>query len=42
VSDLDTASIKTDERGAFDAGDFRAAWVRDPDGNTMAITELSG
>jgi catechol 2,3-dioxygenase-like lactoylglutathione lyase family enzyme len=37
----DQPGIKTDERGVFDAGRFRAAWVRDPDGNTMAITEVS-
>jgi len=34
--------IKTDSRGIFDAGRFRAAWVKDPDGNTMALTEVSG
>jgi catechol 2,3-dioxygenase-like lactoylglutathione lyase family enzyme len=38
----DQPGLKTDERGVFDAGRFRAAWVRDPDGNTMAITEASG
>ncbi len=37
----DQPGIKTDERGVFDAGRFRAAWVKDPDGNTMAITEVS-
>jgi catechol 2,3-dioxygenase-like lactoylglutathione lyase family enzyme len=37
----DQPGLKTDERGVFDAGRFRAAWVRDPDGNTMAITETS-
>jgi hypothetical protein len=36
----DQPGIKTDERGIFDAGAFRAAWVKDPDGNTMAITEV--
>jgi catechol 2,3-dioxygenase-like lactoylglutathione lyase family enzyme len=30
--------LETDERGVFDGGDFRAAWTRDPDGNTLAIT----
>jgi catechol 2,3-dioxygenase-like lactoylglutathione lyase family enzyme len=35
----DQPGLKTDERGVFDAGRFRAAWVRDPDGNTMAISE---
>ena len=33
--------IRTDERGVFDAGGFRAAWIKNPDGNTMAITEVS-
>jgi catechol 2,3-dioxygenase-like lactoylglutathione lyase family enzyme len=37
----DQPGLKTDERGVFDAGDFRAAWIRDPDGNTMALTEES-
>jgi len=34
--------IETDERGIFDAGRFRAAWARDPDGNTIAFSEISG
>jgi catechol 2,3-dioxygenase-like lactoylglutathione lyase family enzyme len=34
--------LETDDRGVFDAGRFRAVWVRDPDGNTMSITEASG
>jgi catechol 2,3-dioxygenase-like lactoylglutathione lyase family enzyme len=38
----DQPGIKTDRRGIFDAGRFRAAWVKDPDGNTMALTEVSG
>ena len=38
----DQPGIKTDERGVFDAGRFRAAWVTDPDGNTLAITEVAG
>ena len=38
----DQPGIKTDSRGIFDAGRFRAAWVKDPDGNTMALTEVSG
>ena len=37
----DQPGIKTDERGVFDAGRFRAVWVKDPDGNTIAITEAS-
>jgi catechol 2,3-dioxygenase-like lactoylglutathione lyase family enzyme len=35
----DQPGIRTDDRGVFDAGDFRAAWIKDPDGNTMAITQ---
>ncbi len=38
----DQPGIKTDERGVFDAGRFRAAWIKDPDGNTMALTEVAG
>ena len=38
----DQPGIKTDERGVFNAGRFRAAWFKDPDGNTMALTEVSG
>jgi hypothetical protein len=30
------------ERGVFEAGGFRAAWIKDPDGNTMALSEASG
>jgi catechol 2,3-dioxygenase-like lactoylglutathione lyase family enzyme len=37
----DQPGLKTDERGVFDAGRFRAAWTRDPDGNTIAFTEAS-
>lgn len=37
----DQPGLKTDERGVFDAGRFRAAWMTDPDGNTMAITQAS-
>jgi catechol 2,3-dioxygenase-like lactoylglutathione lyase family enzyme len=37
----DQPGIKTDERGVFDAGRFRAAWIKDPDGNTMALTDAS-
>jgi catechol 2,3-dioxygenase-like lactoylglutathione lyase family enzyme len=38
----DQPGLKTDERGVFEAGRFRAAWIKDPDGNTLALTELSG
>jgi hypothetical protein len=37
----DQPGIKTDERGIFDSGRFRAAWVKDPDGNTLALTEAA-
>jgi catechol 2,3-dioxygenase-like lactoylglutathione lyase family enzyme len=37
----DQPGIKTDERGVFDSGRFRAAWIKDPDGNTMALTQPS-
>jgi catechol 2,3-dioxygenase-like lactoylglutathione lyase family enzyme len=37
----DQPGIKTDERGVFDAGRFRAAWLKDPDGNTLALTQLT-
>jgi catechol 2,3-dioxygenase-like lactoylglutathione lyase family enzyme len=37
----DQPGLKTDDRGVFDAGRFRAAWIKDPDGNTMALTEVS-
>ena len=38
----DQPGLATDERGVFDAGRFRAAWLRDPDGNTLAITAVTG
>ena len=38
----DQPGLKTDEQGVFDAGRFRAAWIKDPDGNTIALTEVSG
>jgi catechol 2,3-dioxygenase-like lactoylglutathione lyase family enzyme len=37
----DQPGLKTDENGVFDAGEFKAAWIKDPDGNTMALTEMS-
>ncbi len=36
----DQPGIKTDDRGVFDNGRLRAAWVTDPDGNTIALTEI--
>jgi catechol 2,3-dioxygenase-like lactoylglutathione lyase family enzyme len=38
----DQPGLKTDERGVFDGGSFKAAWMKDPDGNTLALTENSG
>jgi catechol 2,3-dioxygenase-like lactoylglutathione lyase family enzyme len=38
----DQPGLTTDERGIFTTDGFRAAWVRDPDGNTIAITEIAG
>ena len=35
----DEPGLKTDAQGVFDAGRFRAAWIKDPDGNTLALTE---
>jgi catechol 2,3-dioxygenase-like lactoylglutathione lyase family enzyme len=29
--------IKTDEKGINTTGEFKAAWFRDPDGNTFAV-----
>ncbi len=37
----DQPGLKTDERGVFEAGGFRACWVKDPDGNIMALTDES-
>jgi catechol 2,3-dioxygenase-like lactoylglutathione lyase family enzyme len=37
----DQPGIKTDERGVFDGGRFKAAWIKDPDGNTMALTQVA-
>jgi catechol 2,3-dioxygenase-like lactoylglutathione lyase family enzyme len=38
----DQPGLKTDDHGVFDAGPFKAAWIKDPDGNTLALTEVSG
>jgi catechol 2,3-dioxygenase-like lactoylglutathione lyase family enzyme len=38
----DQPGLQTDEGGVFDGPGFRAAWIKDPDGNTMALTEVSG
>ena len=37
----DQPGLKTNELGVFDAGRFRAAWTKDPDGNTIGFTEVS-
>jgi catechol 2,3-dioxygenase-like lactoylglutathione lyase family enzyme len=28
---------KTDERGIFEAGEVKGAWIKDPDGNVLAL-----
>jgi catechol 2,3-dioxygenase-like lactoylglutathione lyase family enzyme len=38
----DQPGLKTDDRGVFAADGFRAAWIKDPDGNTLALTDESG
>jgi catechol 2,3-dioxygenase-like lactoylglutathione lyase family enzyme len=38
----DQPGLKTDERGVFETDRFKAAWIKDPDGNTIALTEGSG
>jgi catechol 2,3-dioxygenase-like lactoylglutathione lyase family enzyme len=35
----DQPGIKTDQHGVFEVETFRAAWFKDPDGNTMALTQ---
>jgi catechol 2,3-dioxygenase-like lactoylglutathione lyase family enzyme len=35
----DQPGVKTDERGVFRGPGFRAAWFRDPDGNTFALNQ---
>jgi catechol 2,3-dioxygenase-like lactoylglutathione lyase family enzyme len=34
----DQPGLRTDEHGVFIGPGFRAAWMRDPDGNTLALT----
>jgi catechol 2,3-dioxygenase-like lactoylglutathione lyase family enzyme len=36
----DQPDIKTDEHGVFESGNIKAAWIRDPDGNTLALTQM--
>lgn len=36
----DQSDIKTDEHGVFEMDNVRAAWFKDPDGNTLALTQL--
>ena len=36
----DQPGIKTDDRGVFTAQHLRAAWIKDPDDNTLALTEV--
>ena len=35
----DDSSLKTDEKGIHELGDGRAAWFKDPDGNTFAVEQ---
>lgn len=35
----DQPGLKTDQRGVFATPNFRAAWIKDPDGNILAFTE---
>jgi hypothetical protein len=37
----DQPGLRTDENGVFDGGDFRAAWITDPDGNTLALSQIT-
>ena len=37
----DQPGLRTDANGVFDGGDFRAAWITDPDGNTLAISQVT-
>lgn len=38
--EYDQPGIKTDEHGIFANEASRGAWVKDPDGNTIALTEV--
>jgi hypothetical protein len=33
--------LRTNESAVFHAGRFKAAWTKDPDGNTIAFTDVS-
>lgn len=35
----DQDGLKTDDKGVFEGPGFKAAWFKDPDGNTHAVTE---
>jgi catechol 2,3-dioxygenase-like lactoylglutathione lyase family enzyme len=35
----DQPGLKTNERGVFEAEGIKAAWVKDPDGNVLALTQ---
>ena len=37
----DQPGLRTDANGVFDGGDFRAAWITDPDGNTLALSQIT-
>ncbi len=38
----DQPGFSTDERGVFARDGLRAAWFRDPDGNTLEVAEVEG
>jgi catechol 2,3-dioxygenase-like lactoylglutathione lyase family enzyme len=38
----DQPGLSTGADGVFEGGGFRAAWMKDPDGNTFAITQITG
>jgi catechol 2,3-dioxygenase-like lactoylglutathione lyase family enzyme len=38
----DQSGLAADARGVFEGPGFRAAWVKDPDGNALAITQDLG
>lgn len=37
----DLPGLKTDEKGIATMGELKAAWFKDPDGNILAISQLS-
>ena len=37
----DRPGLRTDEHGVFEGPGFRAAWIADPDGNTLALSQVT-